>query len=177
MRRKDYSNDPQKKQALEHTRCIISPGYLAVSQSPSLLCSVCGNGVIVTLWDPVKRNGGMAHCIFPQTGFTEQPTNYHASIAIPSLIQQMLDLHPYAARFEAQIFGGGNAHGAAQRRAVKVIKMIKKMLHRFKVDVISENIGGSVGRKIVFDTNSGDILVIHTKRVRKTDWLPEYLVT
>lgn len=171
------SSESQTHTAVEHARCILSPGYLAVSDTPSLLCSVCGNGVVVTLWDPVKKHGGMAHCIFSKPKRSEKPTNYHASIAIPSLVKQLLDLNPEACRFEAQLFGGGSGNGEHRKKAHGVITVIRKTFKKVRVTVVSEDIGGMIGRKIVFDTHSGDVLVIRTKKVRTSDWLPEHLVS
>lgn len=162
---------------VQRYKSVISPGYIAISQEPSLLCSVCGHGVVVVIWDRINRSGGMAHCIYPKTGWGQRSTNYHADVAIPSLLRQLTHGNPSLNGCEAQLFGGGSRAGKSiQKRADKIIRTIKKILRKYNIPVISEDIRGSAGRKIVFDTHSGDVFILKTKNIRKTDWTPETLV-
>lgn len=162
---------------VQRYRSIISPGYIAVSDEPALLCSVCGHGVIVVIWDRIHQAGGIAHCIYPRTGWGKKSTNYHADVAIPSLLRQLTHSNPSLNGCEAQLFGGGSQHGrAVQRRADKIIRVVKKILRKHNIPVVSEDVRGSTGRKIVFDTYSGDVFVLKTKKIRKTDWTPQQLI-
>ncbi len=156
-------------------QCIINPGYMVVCKEPTLLCSVCGNGVVVVLWDKIRRSGGMAHCIYPKVKWGERATNYHVDIAIPSLIKQMMSFNSSVYSLEAQIFGGGDTCGGfSRRRAAQVLKSVKSILRRSRINVVSEDIGGGLGRKVMFNTGSGDAIVIKTRRVRQADWAPDY---
>lgn len=161
-------------QSLEYYNCFIQPGQVAYSKERTKIYSVCGNGVLVVLRDRKTRAGGMAHCIYPKVSFNQQPTNYHTEIALNNLIRQLQRANNDMFSYEAQIFGGGHYRDIKRKRAVDVIKQIKKILKKFKINVISEDVGGSLGRKIVFDTYSGEVLVFRTSNVRMTDWLPEY---
>jgi chemotaxis protein CheD len=164
------------KSSLVRYQCIINPGYLVVSKEPTLLCSVCGSGVIVVIWDKIKRSGGMAHCVYPKVKWGERATNYHADIAIPSLLRQMFSFSSSGYSLEAQIFGGGDSTGAgfARKRAAQVLKSVRGLLKKSRINVVSEDVGGSLGRKVMFNTHSGDVIVIKTKKVRQADWAPDY---
>jgi chemotaxis protein CheD len=164
------------KNKLELSRCVIGPGHVVFSAGPAYLCSVCGCGVIVTVWDKIKRSGGMVHCIFPRRRFREKMTNYHTDVAIPVLLREFSRSNSQFSNLEAQIFGGGNVRGFAQKRAAATVKTARKILARSRVAVVSEDSGGSVGRKIVFNTFSGDAMVWKTRSVRATDWAPEYCI-
>lgn len=159
----------------DYNQCVFGPGYVVLSSEPALLCSVCGNGVIVTVWDRVRRCGGMIHCVYPVLPRGTAPTNYYVDIALPNLLKRM-GVASRNHRFDVQIFGGGDLQGYAQRRASKVINAIKKILKKRKVLIVSEDIGGATGRKIMFNTFTGDVAVLKTKHVRDTDWTPEYLI-
>jgi len=160
---------------LQYYQYVMVPGHIAVSDEPTLLCSVCGNGVVVTIWDKFKRTGGMAHCIFPKRGWGEGPTNYHASVAIPLLIKQLKEIGGASTHnLEAQLFGGGNLNGFSRRRAEKVVNSARRLLRKMSIPIVSEDTGGSLGRKVVFNTYSGDVVLLKTKKVRRSDWAPEY---
>ena len=51
---------------------------------------------------------------------------------------------------------------------------IRKILRDRKISIISEDVGGTLGRKIIFNTHNGDTAAIKTSRIRRMDWLPEW---
>lgn len=164
------------KNRLQFYRCVINPGHVVFSRQPSLLFSVCGNSVIITIWDRMHRSGGMAHCVFPKRRIREKPSNYNLDTALPLLVNQFLDHTAHTRNLEAQIFGGGSLRGVSQKRAVKIVNSARKILKRFSISVASEDTGGEVGRKVVFNTYSGEAVVLKTKKIRLSDWAPEYLL-
>lgn len=164
------------RQVNQYSNSMLSPGYIALSREPALLCAVCGNGVVVTVWDRLRHAGGMCHCVFARRGRSDKPSNYYADIAVPQLVRGMLKQDSRPHNLEAQLFGGGNLRGFYARRAMQVVAVVKKVLKRMRVTVVSEDIGGTVGRKIVFDTRSGDVVVVKTRKVRSSDWAPDYLI-
>jgi chemotaxis protein CheD len=163
------------KKSSDYYQCIVSPGFIVVTQEPALICTVCGNGVVVTVWDKAKRSGGMAHCIYPRAD-KRKVTNYSADIAVAQMLKKIFDLNGRAADLDAQIIGGGSAGNMARGRAHKTVSVAKKVLRRHGIAVVSEDVGGSMGRKIIFDTQSGDIMVLKTRNVRSSDWIPESMI-
>jgi chemotaxis protein CheD len=164
------------KNQLQYYNCIVSPGYLVVAEDPTFLCSVCGNGVVVLVWDKIRKTGGMIHCIYAGKKTGKKASNYHAETAVAQLIHSMTKIQSRPVNLESQLFGAGNLNGYSARRAARVVAAVRKTLKKFKVKIVSEDLGGCIGRKIIFDTRSGEVIVIRTKRVRKTDWAPEYAV-
>ncbi len=158
---------------LSYYRCYIQPGQIAYSYDPSLICAVCGNGVLVMIRDRMKRVGGVAHCIYPKRVFWDKPTNYHADIAIASLVNRLKGCHLVSRYWEAQLFGGGNYHGYEEKRAEKVLKRVRNVLKKYAIRIVSEDVGGAMGRKVIFNTLSGEVIVHKTRKIRKTDWTPE----
>lgn len=158
---------------IDYYNCFVKPGYLAYAKDPSLIYSVCGNGVIVILHDRLKKIGGMAHCIYPKVKFSEKATNYHADAAISSLVRAMTKNGlSQTLQLDAHVFGGGS-RGYAQDRAQKAIKRVRRILNKYHIRVVSEDVGGNLGRKILFNTQSGEVLILKTDKVRRTDWTPE----
>ncbi len=155
---------------------MVGVGYLAVAQQPAVLATVCGAGVVIVIWDPRMLVGGMAHCIFPRTRWFQPRTNYHADVAIPLLLKHMRSAIRGSVRYEAQLVGAGSFDSATQRHAEKLLRCVRKILARNRVPIVSEDTGGSMGRKIVFNTGTGEVLILKTKKIRKADWCPEKTV-
>ncbi len=161
---------------LEYYNCFIQPGQVVYSQDPSLICAVCGNGVVIVLHDRIKKIGGAVHCVYPKLGRGQRASNYHVDSAITSLVQSLKSLKASARSLEAQLFGGGCYRGYEKKRAEKVVLRVRKILKGLKINIVSEDIGGVLGRKVVFNTRSGEVVVHKTRKVRKTDWMPECLL-
>ena len=166
------------KNSLELYNCVIQPGHLAYSHEPSVIFTVCGNGLVLTMRDRFKGVGAIAHCIYPKAGRGEKPTHYHADVAVRSLMK-VFGRSPVAPehRFEAQIIGGGNYRGVNRLRAEKTAAMVRNLLKKMNIPLVSEDIGGTLGRKVVFNTSTGETMVLKTSRIRRSDWLPEMLET
>ena len=158
---------------LEYERCVIKPGYLAISPAPSVIFSVCGCGVVIVLRDRIKRVGGLAFCLFPRPRWGQKRTNYFADVAVTSLVKSLLGCDCYPEDMEAQLFGGASLNPWQRHRAAKVVKACRKTLQQFRINIASEDVGGNLGRKIVFNTHSGETAVLKTRKIRKSDWVPE----
>lgn len=158
---------------LEHGRCVIRPGYLAISRDPSVIFSVCGCGVVIVLRDRIKRVGGLAFCLFSQPSWGQKKTNYFADVAVTSLVKSLLGYDCCLEDMEAQLFGGASLSPQQLRRAEKIVEVCRKTLKQFRVNVVSQDVGGSLGRKIFFNTHSGETAVLKTRDIRKSDWVPE----
>lgn len=155
-------------------QCVIQAGHIAYSYDPSYLCTVCGNGVIVTIQDPHTKTGGMAHCVYPKLPTGLKASNYHSKNAIYSLYKKLTEKKKLSLYAEAQLFGGGNIHGLKKERAQSLVADIRNRLKQLNIKITSEDIGGNLGRKIIFNTYNGETIVFKTKKIRKTDWLPEF---
>ena len=159
----------------EKLTCIVQAGHLAYSQDPAFLCAVCGNGVVVTVRDSQLCIGGVIHVVYPRLEGENRPTNFHADTALRSLLKVLFDLGCSSCRhMEAQIFGGGHQNGLGKERAEECIRAVRKILKDKEIEIISEDIGGSLGRKIIFNTANGETAAVKTSRIRRMDWLPEW---
>jgi len=158
---------------LEFNRCVIKPGYLAVSRDPAVIFSVCGCGVVVVIRDRIKKVGGLAYCLYPSKRWGERPTNFHADVAVSSLVRSLLGLNSYVEDMEAQVFGGASIRSDHRRRSDEVVNVCRHVLKKLRVNIVSEDVGGTLGRKILFNTHSGETAILKTRQVRKSDWVPE----
>lgn len=156
---------------LERYHCVLQTGYVAFSEEPAYLCTVCGAGVVVTLWDKWKKMGGMVHCTMATLKKGEKPDHFHADVALPYLINRMKEGRTGWPVIEAQLFGGGGLESRTLQRAEKVAKVIRNILTRNDIKIVSEDTGGVLGKKIMFDTYHGTTVVIKTPKIRKTDWV------
>ena len=71
--------------------------------------------------------------------------------------------------FEAHIFGGA-ALDSNDGRGHANIAMARKVLSSRGISIATEDVGGSKGRKILFDPETGHVAVLKVHSIRREDW-------
>jgi len=74
----------------------------------------------------------------------------------------------------AQIFGGASLQQSTECREVakENVRIARSVLERFRIRIVSEDVGGDVGRKLVYNTFSNEVIVFKAKNLRREDWYP-----
>jgi chemotaxis protein CheD len=115
----------------------------------------------------------MNHFRFPYTKDRQRATALYGNVSTLSLIRMMLDHGSNKEHLEAQVFGGAhNDEISPTDIGGENIKAAQKVLHRCEIRVVSEDVGGVLGRKVVFNTESAELAVIRVQKLRKEDWYP-----
>lgn len=152
---------------------FLKPGYIFLSVNPTIISTVLGSSVSVCLYDRKRRMGGMNHFKLPSIADPRKSTAEYGNIATLTLIRMMLGDGSKRKNIEAQIFGGAFQPGVS---GIDVgsenVKVAQKVLARERLQVVSEDVGGQKGRKIVFDTSKNEIVVIRVEKIRDGDWYP-----
>jgi chemotaxis protein CheD len=152
---------------------FLSPGFIYLSEEPSLISTVVGSCVAVSLWDCKKECGAMAHFLYPSTDARAQASAKFGNVAIQYLIKLFLVEGSKVKDLRAQIFGGAiSPTGGCERIGAENIRVAKRMLAGRRIPVISEDVGGTMGRKIVYNTAKNEAVVYKVNQLRKGDWYP-----
>jgi len=157
---------------------LLAPGYVYVSEQPVRLLAVVGICVAVCIWDRRLRRGGMNHYIYPQARDGARATPRTGDAAITALFRAMLGAGSAACDLEAWVFGGAVPEGAGRdiaEQARRNVEVARRMLAAKNVPLVSEDVGGSFGRKIIFDMQNGQAMVYKVRSLREQDWRPELL--
>lgn len=160
--------------ALEVYRYHLEPGGVFACGEPAMVSAVLGTCVAVCLHDRRLKIGGMNHFLFPKPRAFGQSTDQHATVSIPALIKMMRKHGCRLEDIEAQIFGG-SAHAGLSGSGdlgAKNIKMARKILKKNGIRVVSEDVGGFKGRRLIFHTGTNEALVMKTHRIRRGDYYP-----
>jgi len=152
---------------------LLKPGFIYFSDKPISISTVLGSSVSVCLFDRKQKIGGMNHFQFPGTREKERSTPVYGNVATLTLIRMMLSNGSRDNHLEAQIFGGAhNGLISSVNVGIENIRTARKILNRKKIRIVSEDVGGEVGRKIIFNTSTSEIAVLKVKTLRQSDWYP-----
>lgn len=159
--------------ALVKHNYFLQPGFIYVPAKTTDISTVLGSCVAVCLYDKKRQIGGMNHFQFPFISEKNQTTACYGHAATYALINMMLNDGSKIKHMEAQIFGGAhNSKVSMENIGRDNIKIVRRILMKKKIRVVSEDVGGEKGRKIVFSTQSGDVAVLKVDQLRKSDWHP-----
>lgn len=152
------SNEPESPERKHY----LFPGALFVDPRPHLVTTVLGSCVAVCLWDSVRRVGGINHYLLPLWNGEGLATPKYGNIAIEKLISGMLNLGCNKKDIVAKVFGGAalwqNTNGllrVGDRNAALAMDLLKE----HKIPVVGSDLLGEQGRKIIFNTESGSVLL------------------
>ncbi|MEA1867508.1 MAG: chemotaxis protein CheD [Thermodesulfobacteriota bacterium] len=146
-----------------------------MSRGSSIISTVLGSCVAVSLWESKKNYGGMVHYLYPTTIDKKRgATARYGDAAVSYLIKMFLEEEAADKKsIRAQIFGGASLQSVkCMEIAEENIGIARLVLERFNVKIVSEDVGGAVGRKLVYNTFSNEAVVYKTVKLRHGDWYP-----
>ncbi len=152
---------------------FLRPGYIYMPDKPTAISTVVGSGVAVCVYDKKRKVGGMNLYKLPANPKEKEAYPIYGNIATRALVALLLKQGSKRRHLRSQIFGGAFNPDESDRDIGKEnIAMARKTLDRMGVTIVSEDVGGALGRKIVFNTLTNDVAVLKTEGVRKSDWYP-----
>lgn len=141
-----------------------------IAKSPdALMTTGIGSCVAVCLYDRMSKIGGLAHIMLPCN--TMQDMNMcgkYADTGLEALIRLMSQNGAAKSGLTAKIVGGASILTPARQAAITVgkdnIDRVKSNLASRNINITAEDIGGSLGRSVVFYTETGIVeITILTK--------------
>lgn len=158
---------------VEVYKYYLRPGYIFTSTEPALISTIIGTCVAVCLYDRRRKYGGMNHFLYPKVGRREKTTPQYGNVAVPALIRMMLSQGSRVEDMEAQIFGGGLRSLQDNTDIGRLnVKIAKKILKKKGIPVVSEDVGGTKGRRLVYHTRTNEAIIMKTHRLRRGDYYP-----
>jgi chemotaxis protein CheD len=142
-------NDPR--------RVFLSPGEVFVADHPSVVTTVLGSCVAITLWDKVRRVGGLNHFVLPRGGESSR----YGDVAALELLENVLALGAHLRSLEAKVFGGAAVLPTGGEGSVGAANVAFALgeLSRRGIPVVGRHTGGERGRLVIFNTETGEAFV------------------
>jgi chemotaxis protein CheD len=164
---------PDSQYEIDRFQYYLKPGYIFFSKEPALISTVLGAAVTVCLWDRDKRYGGASHFLYPKTLEKGTATALYGNVAVLTLIRLVIGDGSEKASLEAQIFGGGDRDSLSKGTlGMQNVLAARKILGLQGISITSEDVGGAKGRKLVFKSDTGEVMILKVDRLRQEDWPP-----
>ncbi len=140
----------------------LLPGNIFAHQDEYTVTTVLGSCVSICLWDSAHKLGGINHFMLPLWNGDGLASPRYGNIAIAKLIEKMLELGAERNNLKAKVFGGGdvlNVTSTFMNIGARNVVLAGDILRDEKIPIISADTGGKNGRKLLFNTRTGIVLV------------------
>jgi chemotaxis protein CheD len=138
-------------------RVFLSPGDVLCMAEPTVVTTVLGSCVSVTLWDKDRRVGGLNHFVLPRGGSGSR----YGDVAMLELLEGVLDLGAHLRSLEAKVFGGAAVLPVGGEGSVGTANVGFALgeLARRGIPIVGRRTGGERGRLLMFNTETGEAFV------------------
>ena len=139
---------------------LLYPANIFVEKTPCLVTTVLGSCVSVCLHDSTLGHGAINHFILPYWNGQDLVTMKYGNMSTIRIIEELLTIGSNYENIVAKVFGGAevltgmsvNFHIGSRNFQAAI-----NILTEFKIPILVSDIGGNKGRKITFNTLTGDV--------------------
>jgi chemotaxis protein CheD len=117
----------------------------------------------------------MSHFRYPAAGGAREATAQFGNVAITVLVRLFLDEGSERRDLEAQLFGGAvppRGEPGPEETGRQNVDVGRMVLTRHGIPIVSEDVGGVKGRKLIYDTQTNEVVVLRVDQLRAGDWYP-----
>ena len=148
---------------------FLNPGQIFVSENPYIIQTVLGSCVSVCIWDASKKCGGINHFIFSRYKNRERNCKY-GDISTRYLIKLLKEMGSDPINLKAHIIGGGKNPELTFTTGDENVQVAEEVLNENRIEIVTKDVGGATGRKVVFHNKTGEMLVYKGINIRESDW-------
>ncbi|HWR19963.1 MAG TPA: chemotaxis protein CheD [Clostridia bacterium] len=145
---------------------IVGIAEMAIAKSPETITTLgLGSCVGIVLYDRIHKIGGLAHVLLPNApkGDSVNIAKY-ADTAVDELVRRMTLFGANPRLMTAKLAGGAHMFGTTEQSDVmqvgkRNVEFSKTALIKNCIAIIAEDVGGTNGRTIVLNCETGSLTV------------------
>lgn len=154
---------------------FLRPGELFFSQEPTVISTLLGSCVSITMFSQRLKVGAICHALLP-TWRKEEPckasqpeSGKYVECCVKIMLEGLEERGVPRREIEAKCFGGANMFELVGGSRASVGKQNSEkallLLEGAGVRVVSSDLGGDFGRKIFFHAHTGEVFLKYLARV------------
>jgi len=139
---------------------LLYPSDIFIAKTPCIVTTVLGSCVSVCLYDPAMEHGSINHYILPQWNGHDLSTMKYGNMSIIRILEGLLKLGSKYENVVARVFGGAKVLSGVSTDfhiGERNSEIAFEILNEFRIPVLYSNVGGNRGRRISFNTQTGEV--------------------
>lgn len=159
----------------ELPKIYLHPGEVIYCKNPFVVTTILGSCIAITMYDKNSKFSAISHCQLPSgKGKDVNDARYKEAFKyVDHTIEKMIEkFEKHGIRrsdIEIKMFGGGDVikNNGLEKKKDSVgkqnINSAFKVIEKMKLKFSTYDVGGTMGRKIFFVTNTGEIFLSRLK--------------
>jgi chemotaxis protein CheD len=150
----------------ELPQVFLQPGEFFLAREPAMIGTILGSCIGVTFWSPKHMVGALCHAMLPAHPRASSLADglRYVDFCIHNLARLFDELGATRAEVQVKVFGGADMFASTDPARPTVGKQNRDlaidMLRAEGYRVAAHSIGDTFGRKIKFNTRSGDVFLL-----------------
>ena len=157
---------PHYSRKLGQKVIVLKPGDFYATREGEVLYTVVGSCIATCIYDTQRAIGGMNHFMVPgllhPNDLLTSDLGRYGMFAMELLIGELIKLGAQRKDLQAKLFGGGHVLKFRQRDGditESNIQFARKFLELEGIPLIKHDLGGTIGRKVLFFSDSFRVLL------------------
>lgn len=142
----------------------LYPSTIFAKKEGYKVTTVLGSCISVCLYDTKLKIGGINHYMLPLWNGNGLATPKYGNVAITKLIQAMEGFGCTKRNMVAKIFGGANQTNSVANVGGRNAMIAFDFMQEENIKVVAKSVGGPIGRKIIFDTGTSEVMMKYVKK-------------
>lgn len=164
---KSYLKNRTSNSIIETLDCELAVGIGECKIGKRALMEAFGLGscIGIVLYDMSTGISGIAHILLP--GASQNGETKYAETAIETLLEDMIKQGARKSRIVSKFAGGANVFKHINLEILKIGNRnaisVEETLKKNKIPILAKDVGGEVGRSVMFNPFDGSMIVKYTK--------------
>ena len=139
----------------------VGMGQIALLSPVGVGRAVLGSCVGLVLYEPNRRFAAMAHIVLPTSESRAGTPGKFVDTALLAMVDQLRGCGIEPKHLIAKMSGGASMFDSKGPFQIgqENVKAVHCQISQLKIRLVGEHVGGTRGRRIVFDCQSGEMLV------------------
>lgn len=135
----------------------VGMAQIAMVAHGELARAVLGSCIGLVLQHELKKTAAVAHIVLPQGQDRPGPPGKFADTAIPEMLAMLAANGIPRTGLTAKLAGGANMFGSSGPLQIgrENHLIVTQLLQKLRIPILAEHVGGKLGRRMTFDSNTG----------------------
>jgi len=140
---------------------LVGMGQIAVAGAPERLKAILGSCIGLVIYHPRLKTGVMAHIVLPDSAGRQGAAGKFGDTAVPEMLALLAQRGTPAHGLIAKFAGGANMFGSTGPLQIGDANndAVMQALASAGVRIAGQDVGGNKGRRIVFDSATGELTI------------------
>lgn len=152
----------------------LHPGEIVYSKTPVIVSTLLGSCISITMYCPINKFSAISHNLLPacrkckeHTPTCKEPYKY-VECTIIKMMEEFDKMKIRMEDIEIKVFGGADVLETLslyKKNTVgnQNINSVISIFNKFNLKIMASDVGGIKGRKILFNTGTGEVFLNRMK--------------